>query len=59
MIKPCMGGWCHYRAKCLHHTSPTNKHEPAERLCDKGLEREMFFMTKLDSKEMAEAEENL
>lgn len=42
-IIPCMGGWCQHRDKCSHHTAPTTRQEPAERLCDRGRERIMFF----------------
>jgi hypothetical protein len=44
-IKPCMGGWCQKRDACLHHTDPTNRHRPAERLCEPGEERDMYFKT--------------
>ena len=45
-IKPCMGGLCKLRGQCEHHESPNNREtddDPAERLCDQGHEREMFF----------------
>ena len=47
MIAPCMGGWCPLRDKCLHHIDPTNRLDPAERKCEPGHEREMFFLAKL------------
>jgi hypothetical protein len=31
-----MGGFCGRRTNCAHHSSPTNRVEPAERLCDRG-----------------------
>ncbi len=46
-VKPCMGGFCPLRDKCLHHTEPTNRVEPAERLCEQGGEREMFFLPRV------------
>lgn len=46
LIKPCMGGWCHLRNSCLHYTSPNWREAPADRLCDKGGEHEMFFSRK-------------
>ena len=45
-IKPCMGGRCKLRGQCAHHEIPDNREtddDPAERLCDPGREREMFF----------------
>ena len=38
---PCMGGWCPLRDQCQRYEA--TEQEPAERLCDKGAEREMFF----------------
>lgn len=46
MIKPCMGGLCRHRDQCLHHEAPDNRttdDHPAERLCDPGYEKVMFF----------------
>jgi hypothetical protein len=34
--RPCLGGWCARRDACAHHVSPTNRADPAERLCDRG-----------------------
>lgn len=42
-VKPCMGGFCALREKCQHYVAPTSRQQPAERLCDRGMEREMFF----------------
>ena len=33
----CMGGWCSKRAGCLSYLAD-DRREPAERLCDKGLD---------------------
>ena len=32
--RPCMGGFCGKRSSCPHYDSPTNRVNPAERLCD-------------------------
>ncbi len=53
-IKPCMGGWCRMRERCMHYTEPTNRHKPADRLCDQGWEREMFFMAAARREQQAE-----
>lgn len=45
-MTPCMGGFCPLRDKCLHYIAPTNRNEPAERKCERGEERMMFFVTK-------------
>ena len=42
-VKPCMGGFCQLRDKCRHHVAPMNRDNPAERLCEMGQERVMFF----------------
>lgn len=36
MTRPCMGGFCARRSACPHHSEPTNRVNPAERLCDPG-----------------------
>lgn len=43
MIAPCQGGWCQSRDKCQHYVNPNNRHNPADRLCEKGAETVMFF----------------
>lgn len=32
-IEPCAGGWCLRRTGCEHYVNPTDRTEPAERLC--------------------------
>ena len=46
-VKACLGGMCKLRSQCEHHENPDNREtddDPAERLCDRGFEREMFFL---------------
>lgn len=43
-VRPCLGGWCQRRDKCAHYADPTARHNPAERLCDRGSEDRMFFL---------------
>ena len=50
-ISPCLGGFCGLRDKCEHHTNPTTRRRPAERLCDPGVEREMFFKREKSNEE--------
>ena len=45
-FKACLGGFCKLRSQCEHHENPDNREsddDPAERLCDRGQEKEMFF----------------
>lgn len=41
--RACMGGFCHFREKCMHHMQPLSRNIPAERLCTPGQEKVMFF----------------
>lgn len=43
-VLPCMGGLCSRRDKCAHYGAPTERAEPAERLCQPGDEDLMFFL---------------
>lgn len=38
MTRPCMGGFCQRRSACPHYDAPTNRVNPAERLCDAGAD---------------------
>lgn len=45
-VKACLGGMCRLRSQCEHHENPDNREtddDPAERLCDVGHEKQMFF----------------
>ncbi len=42
--RPCMGGFCPLRDRCRNHLAPTTRQEPAERLCEKGQEKAMFYV---------------
>ncbi len=44
VIKACMGGRCQRRERCAHYVEPTTRENPAERLCDPGVEQAMFFI---------------
>ena len=37
LLRACMGGWCHLRDRCQHHTTPF-RGNPAERLCVPGFD---------------------
>ena len=39
MTTPCMGGWCSQRNACAHHVDPSQRKDPAERLCPPGDEQ--------------------
>jgi hypothetical protein len=46
-----MGGWCRYREQCQHYDCPTDREtndNPAERLCEPGYEKVMFFRRVMD-----------
>lgn len=50
--KSCMGGRCLLRDKCERHEHPDQLDDhPAERLCEVGREREMFFIPINQTKE--------
>lgn len=55
MSRPCMGGWCHLRDRCAHYEQPDSAEHPAERLCDPGQERIMFFAPLAPTDKSAEA----
>lgn len=57
-VKPCMGGYCRLRSQCDHHESPDNREtddDPAERLCEPGHEKEMFFLRHIQNEERQQA----
>jgi hypothetical protein len=48
-----MGGWCVLRDKCEHYLNEAAfVPNPAERLCEPGAERAMFFIPVVPHKEV-------